>query len=209
MRRPGSVSDTTLFLLSPAFCGGRRAQTLLRPDAQSELAVRLRAGEATLGEAFAFISGLYFRGKLAYARRFARPEGALDGVQVITSNRGLLPAATPILPDDLHAFAAVPIDAADPRYARPMIASLRQLADTSDAPRVVLLGSIATRKYVEMLIDFLGDRLCFPERFVGMGDMQRGSLLLKAAERGEELRYVRARGAMRSTVTKTPGGSRE
>src|ERR1051325_10991404 len=68
-RSPGSAGgDATLFLLSPARCDGRRALTLLSPRAEFPLAVQLRRREgAPLGEVFAFLSGLYFRGKLTYA----------------------------------------------------------------------------------------------------------------------------------------------
>ena len=70
-----------IFLLSPADCGGTRADLLMRERAAFPLAVRLRsAGGVTLGEAFSFLSGLYFRGKLAYARRFARPPDPVDPV---------------------------------------------------------------------------------------------------------------------------------
>ncbi|MGC4085738.1 MAG: hypothetical protein QM736_27330 [Vicinamibacterales bacterium] len=61
-----------LFLLSPANCNGRRAQMVLSPRAAFDLAHRLRSQQGVpLGELFAFVSGLYFRGKLTYARRFA------------------------------------------------------------------------------------------------------------------------------------------
>ena len=56
-----------VFLLSPAYCGGRRAAILLKPTSTSALAMRLRAGTLTLGEAFTFMSGLYFRGKIPFA----------------------------------------------------------------------------------------------------------------------------------------------
>jgi len=62
---------------------------------------------------------------------------------------------------------------------------------------VVLLGSIATNKYVEILERSLGDRLLFPAEFVGRGDMSRGGLLLRAVEAGEELAYRPVRGAER------------
>ena len=62
-----------IFLLSPAHLGGKRAELLLGGRGRFALAERLRQGEdVPLGEAFSFLSGLYFRGKLAYARRFAR-----------------------------------------------------------------------------------------------------------------------------------------
>jgi hypothetical protein len=51
---------------------------------------------------------------------------------------------------------------------------------------------------VELLLTLLGDRLWFPDAFVGMGDMQRGSIMLKAAQARVPLTYVRAEGAVRS-----------
>ncbi|HEX3275476.1 MAG TPA: hypothetical protein VHR43_11515, partial [Gemmatimonadales bacterium] len=55
-----------VFLLSPAHLGGRRAELLLGGRGRFALAAKLREGEAVpIGEAFSFLSGLYFRGKLA------------------------------------------------------------------------------------------------------------------------------------------------
>jgi hypothetical protein len=54
----------------------------------------------------------------------------------------------------------------------------------------VLLGSIASGKYVELLTSVLGRRLLFPGDFVGRGDMSRGGLMLRCAREGRELRYV-------------------
>src|SRR5437763_12481208 len=85
-----------VFLLSPANSSGERMQMLLRPAAQFDLARRLRAGEATLGEAFEFTSGLYFRGKLLYARTFARAPEGVPGVLVIAPGAGLVPDAAPV-----------------------------------------------------------------------------------------------------------------
>jgi len=51
-----NLPDT--FLLSPAYCSGRRATMLLREGSTLEIASRLDAGAVTLGEAFAFLSGL-------------------------------------------------------------------------------------------------------------------------------------------------------
>ena len=88
------------FLLSPAFCSGRRAAILRRDGSTLDIAARLSAGTLTLGEAFAFLSGLYFRGKLTYATAFAAANGPDDRgeVLVITPTRGLLRPDTPILP---------------------------------------------------------------------------------------------------------------
>ena len=66
----------TVFLLSPANCGGTRAQLLLKSQT-SPLTARLANGGAPLGEVFTFMSSLYFRGKLAYATRF----GAMHTLQ--------------------------------------------------------------------------------------------------------------------------------
>ncbi len=114
---PGRV-----FLLSPANCSGRRAKMVLSERAELDLAVRLRneAGVA-IGEVFAFVSGLYFKGKLAYALAFARPPDpgaplAGSGALVITPTAGLRPVETAVTPDALRAFAAVDIAADDPRY---------------------------------------------------------------------------------------------
>jgi len=181
-----------VFLLSPAYCGGRRASSLLRPDSSSQLAERLRAGTLTLGEAFSFCSGLYFRGKLAYARAFARA-GTLDqpSTFVITPTRGLQVPDTPISRQVLREFAAVDIGAVDPRFRRPLEHDVAALAATlSPAGRVVLLGSIATGKYADVLAPALGGRLYYPASFVGRGDMSRGGLLLRSASSLTELEYV-------------------
>ena len=86
------MPSSRIFLLSPAHCGGKRAAILLNERAEFPLAQRLRSAPGvTLGEAFSFLSGLYFRGKLAYAHRFAHAPAGEPGVQVITTDRGLLP----------------------------------------------------------------------------------------------------------------------
>ena len=195
------MTSPLVFLLSPAHCGGKRAAVLMRAEADFELARRLRSPEgAPLGETFAFVSGLYFRGKAAYAERFAAPPPGIPGSLVITTNRGLLPVQTRIRPADLEAFAAVPIDPRDPRYRLPLEADLaRVAAETPPETRFVLLGSVATAKYLDLLRAALGERVLFPAPFLGMGDMQRGALLLRAAREGAELPYLPVPGAVRST----------
>jgi hypothetical protein len=139
------MPSTTLFLLSPANLNGLRARQLISPGAMFALAQRYRSEEGvSIGEAFAFMSALYFRGKIAYARRFAVPSPVV----------GLLAGA--LGPDD----------------------------------QVVLLGSVATGKYVDILWPILGDRLRFPSAFAGLGDMARGGLMLRSAREGKELSYV-------------------
>ncbi len=188
-------APTQIFLLSPAHSGGKRADLLLGGRGRFALADRLRAGDTvTLAEAFSFLSGLYFRGKLTYARRFARPPAGMLGVQVITSNRGLLPADTPLTVDELRAFAGTEIRPDEPDYREPFrrdLAALDAALPAGDAPPgIVLLGSVASGKYVDVLLDVVGGRLLFPTDFVGRGDMSRGALLLRAARADEELTYV-------------------
>src|SRR5436305_9195175 len=138
-----------LFLLSTAYAGGERARMILSERAKFDLAQRLRSRErATLGEVFAFLSGLYFRGKLAYANAFARTPIGISGVQIITPTRGLVDAATKISLRDLREFAGVDIHEDDPRYRAPLTRDARRLArKLSTAYEVVLLGSIATGRY--------------------------------------------------------------
>jgi hypothetical protein len=167
-----------------------------------DLATRLRAPEgAPLGEVFAFMSGLYFRGKLAYGRTFAcLPDGVeVDGggVFVITPNAGLRSPETLVTLDAIRGFAGVDVSVDNPLYRVPLERSARVLAsEVGDCP-VVLLGSIASPKYVDVLLDIFGDRLLFPEAFVGRGDMSRGGLLLRCVASGEELSYVPVAGAVR------------
>jgi hypothetical protein len=192
LRLNASMIGRRVFLMSPAHCGGKRAAMLLRPEASFPLAEALRSPSgAPLGEVFAFLSGLYFRGKLAYSSRFAAPPHRLPGSLVITTDRGLLRPSARIGPADLLGFARVPIDPRDPRYREPLEASLRALA-LGSPPEVgfVLLGSVGTSKYVQLLLRELGERVWVPEPFIGMGDMRRGSVMLRAAESGVELTYV-------------------
>jgi hypothetical protein len=179
-----------IFLLSPAHSGGKRAELLLNERAEFDLAGRLRSpGGVTLGEAFSFVSGLYFRGKLTYALEFARAPAGIAGAQVITTNRGLLPAETPVGLEDLRDFGAVDIRPDDPRYRAPVDRDLARLVGEPGL-EIVLLGSVATGKYVEVLRERLGERLVFPIDFLGRGDMSRGALLLRAVREGRELAYA-------------------
>ena len=193
-----------VFLLSPANCGGIRARQVLSEVSQSALAAQLRTAEgASLGEVFSFVSGLYFRGKLAYARRFARPPDPSDrlvagGVLVITPNAGLRAADVAVTVDSIRAFAGEPIDLTNARYRRPLEQGARALVESIGPDcEVVLLGSIASGKYVEVLLPVFGDRLVFPPAFVGRGDMSRGGLMLRCVDSGAELDYVPVAGAIR------------
>jgi hypothetical protein len=192
-----SVRSPRIFLLSPASCGGERARLVFNDRAPFDLAVRLRSpGGAALGDVFSFLSGLYFRGKLTYANAFAAPPPGAPGVLVITSNEGLLPADEPVTIERLRGFARVNIDVSEPRYRRPLKRHARGLSEViPPETEVVLLGSIATGKYVDILAAAFGERLRFPGDFVGRGDMSRGGLLLRSAREGRELEYRPLAGA--------------
>lgn len=183
------TGGSRVFLISPASCAGKRAQMLLRDAAAFPLARQVREAGAPLGEVFTFLSGLYFRGKLAYATAFASPPPGAPPTLIITSSRGLVaPSETTTLPD-LEEYARVPIDSIDFRDALDESARALERAIAPDT-LVILLGSIATGKYVDVLLDVFGARLRFPVEFVGRGDMSRGGLLLRCAEDRRALEYV-------------------
>jgi hypothetical protein len=117
-------------------------------------------------------------------------------VQIITTDRGLLPADTPIRASDLRQFGTVDIRNDAPAYRGPLHRDLLRLAEIPEL-QIVLLGSVATGKYVDVLLEVMGERLLFPVEFVGRGDMSRGALLLRAAEAGRELTYEPVAGAVR------------
>lgn len=186
------MEQNRIFLLSPASSGGKRAALLLNDRATFDIATRVRSEEgAPLGDVFSFLSGLYFRGKLTYARAFASPPSSeTSGVHLITATDGLLSPTTRVTIEDLERFATVPIEADEPRYRLPLERDAERLAGVvGEECDVVLLGSIATRKYVDVLEPIFGDRLLFPMEFIGHGDMARGAMLLKRAASGVQLTY--------------------
>jgi len=206
-----------LFLLSPASATGRRALQLAAPRAGFAAAGRLRSAEGLpIGEAFCFMSALYFRGKLAYARRFASAwaesaelaeqpgAGGASGAEmrvvpgsgsilIIAPGFGLVSPEWPLTAERLRRLARTPVDPARRAYSAPLRRHARELASRLPAAaRIVLLGSIATGKYLDLLLPILGERLLFPRAFAGAGDMRRGAMMLRAAASGEELEYAAA-----------------
>ena len=203
-KRRSAPVPSRVFVLSPANCGGARAHIVMSPAAEFLLARQLRSADGTsLGDVFSFVSGLYFRGKLAYARRFVKPPDpddpvAAGGVLVITPNAGLRSADTTVTLESLQAFAAVSIDLANAAYRRPLERGAHALRDAVGPDcEIVLLGSIASGKYVEVLQPVFGDKLVFPPAFVGRGDMSRGGLMLRCVLADVELEYASIAGATR------------
>jgi hypothetical protein len=176
-------NSPTIFLLSPAYCGGRRAQILLNPKSPAATPRALRDGRLSLGGAFAFMSGLYFRGKLAYAERFGR-------AHVITPTRGLQPPSLPCTLALLREFAVGDVSLDSPLYRQALERDARTIEkQLTGSSQVVLLGSVASGKYVDILLPILGERLRYPTSFAGRGDMSRGGLMLRSAASGDELTY--------------------
>jgi hypothetical protein len=189
-----------VFLLSPASCTGKRARLLFDLRTRAGLARALRSHTGVpLGQVFTFLSGLYFRGKLEYARAYARPPAGVPGVLVITPGEGLCAPEMPVQLDVLARWAEIPIDTAEARYTQPLLRDACALESViaGSGDEVVLLGSVATGKYVDLLQRVFGSRLKFPGAFVGRGDMSRGGLLLRSARDRHELSYVPVIGSVR------------
>jgi predicted kinase len=189
----------TLFFISPANLSGERAALLFNPSARFPLAEQLRTAEgAPLGDVYAFVSGLYFRGKKTYAEAFGKaPEGLSAGL-VISPSEGLRFLYEPVTLARLRSWADVPIDEHNPAFTEPLIEHAAALEQAlGESARFVLLGSVATDKYVVPLGKVFGPRLLFPPDFIGRGDMSRGSLLLQAARAGHELAYAPIHGSER------------
>ncbi len=193
------MAGSQVFILSPARCDGERAKLLLSGTATFPLAVALRTSEGVpIGDVFSFLSSLYFRGKLTYARTFASRLRSAPPILIVTTDRGLVPPETRITIADLRAFADVDIATGGERYLAPLRRDVAALAmSVRRLTRIVLLGSIATGKYVDVLLASFGPRLVFPSVFVGRGDMSRGGLLLRHAREGVPLDYISVEGAAR------------
>jgi hypothetical protein len=192
-----------IFLLSPARLDGERARLLFRPASMFPLARALHSAEgATIGEVFSFLSGLYFRGKLAYAETFARPPKKLKGgVFIITTNRGLLTPSTRVSLNDLASLAGTDIGGSAEEFRIPLERDTKPVASSlGQRGEAVLLGSIASAKYIDVLLSVFDQQLLFPKEFVGRGDMSRGGLLIRCVDKKHELAYAPVQGAVRRGV---------
>jgi hypothetical protein len=188
MRDARPYGMTTIFLLSPANLSGLRARQLMSPRANFESGRMYRSSEGVpIGLAFAFMSALYFRGKIAYALHFA----PLENIFVIAPGFGLVPPDWRITPERMKVLQRTEVDVRRRNYRKPLERDARALAaKMDDDAQVVLLGSVASGKYVDILLPAFGDRLRFPAIFAGLGDMSRGGLLLRAARADRELEYT-------------------
>src|SRR5438128_8449139 len=163
---------------------------------RSDLGTRLQTKGAPLGEIFSFVSGLYFRGKLAYSQKFAKVTDGVRPVFVITASAGLIPFETVVTLDRLLEICAGDVDITHEKYRGPLDRDANTLSDRVGTDcQIVLLGSIATPKYGQPqygqpLLEIFGERLLFPAEFVGRGDMSRGGLMLRCVSSGVELAYI-------------------
>ena len=170
---------------------------LVREEASFELAIQLRQGTATIGEVYSFISGLYFRGKMAYAEAFGSASPELPSSVVIVPGAGLIPPETPVTIEQLRAISDIPVAESNPIYRDALLQAAKLLdRHAAGACSYVLLGSIASGKYTGPLLEIFGERLLFPPDFVGRGDMSRGGLMLRSARSGVELPYIPIQGAL-------------
>ena len=170
---------------------GLRAKMIMSENARFILARRLRNDGLPLGELFSFISGLYFRGKLAYARTFASPPAGVPGIFVITAGRGLVSPDALMTHDEMMEIADVPVDAADARYRVPLERDAQELLRKAGKRcEIVLLGSIATAKYVEPLLGIFDERLTFSVGVCGARgyESRRADAAVRAGRRGTWLR---------------------
>src|SRR5437667_11077036 len=93
--------------------------------------------------------------------------------------------------DYLCEFATVDIHEDNSRYRLPIERDAQLLAQTLPVEsEVILLGSIATGKYVDVLMAIFRDRLRFPSEFIGRGDMSRSGLMLRCAMDRQDVSYV-------------------
>lgn len=197
----------TVFLLSPARLNGRRGELLLKAESSFALSREVQApAGAEVGAVFSFVSGLYFRGKAAYAEAFGRAPEGLGSAFVISAGGGLLRLDERVTLQRLRGWAAVSIHEGNPHFTAPLQRhASEQLGLHGPETRFVLLGSVASNKYVAPLLEVFGERLLFPGEFAGLGDMSRGSLMLRAVREGRELEYTSVVDAVRSFAG-TPRG---
>jgi hypothetical protein len=202
-----ATKSPKIFLLSPANTSGLRAKQLTSPRAQFPTALRYRSEEGVMiGEAFAFMSALYFRGKIGYALHFAEPSPALGGfgVYVIAPGFGLVPPDWKLTPERMKTMSRTPVDVKVRAYRKPLETESKAIAGQLDEDaQVILLGSVATGKYVDVLLPIFGPRLRFPAAFAGLGDMSRGGLMLRAVREKKELEYT----TLDAPRHRPPGGS--
>jgi hypothetical protein len=185
------ISSSSIFLISPANMSGVRGARLLCETGTGDIHTRLKGEGVELGEVFTHVSSLYFRGKLEYGNAFGGTLSGSSGAYIITPNAGLMSPKTKVRLEELRAICNTEINAGNEQFCRPLESDIRRLREKCEGSRFVLLGSIATPKYVEPLMRVLEGDLFYPSAFAGLGDMSRGALLLQCVRTQVELDYTR------------------
>ena len=95
--------------------------TSVRAKFAAAMQYRTEAG-VEVADAFAFMSALYFRGKIAYARQFAVPSALIggNGIFVITSGYGLVPPDWRLTEERMKRMRRIDIDADARNYTKPL-----------------------------------------------------------------------------------------
>ena len=110
-----------IFLISPANLSGKRGKMVMNPQANFELARTLRGTSgAPLGAVFSFVSGLYFRGKMSYARAFGHAAANEASSFVMTAGGGLCRLDEPVTLSRLHGWRGVEVDERNPHFTAPL-----------------------------------------------------------------------------------------
>jgi hypothetical protein len=170
-----------IFLLSPANASGKRAGYLT--SGKSSLSTEFRSTEGcALSEAYAFMSSLYFRGKLAYSQKYG------DQSFIITPGFGLVSLDWKLTASRFSQIRETQVSAKSPVYVDPFRRDAEKIAALDS--QIILLGSIATGKYLDVLKPIFGSNLFYPEKFKSLGDMSRGAMMLNSCREGVELDYV-------------------
>jgi hypothetical protein len=180
-----------IFLLSPATAHGAKGKTLLEAEPRTPAARRFREEGMAVGDVFRYLSGLYFNGKLTYARTLGAPPSGLEGMEalVISMTDGLLAPEMPVGPEELRRYAAA--ERGSEAGRRALEEDARALAsEVGDECDVVLLGALATGKYTDALLPVFGERLLYPRALLGLGQLDRGALLFRCVRAGTELDYA-------------------
>ena len=106
------------------------------------------------------MSGLYFRGKLAYSAAFAAPPDGMPGSLVIAAGRGLLPPSTVIGLSELCAIAEVPVDLGELRYREALERDAVRLHQAAGPDSEIVLLGVSPRRSTSIPCSTSSGRAC-------------------------------------------------
>ena len=174
-----------------------RGLRLIDGSSASSLAQQLQTESgAPLCEVFAFLSSLYFRGKLAYARAFARPPHAMRGVFIVTPGAGLCTKRR-LSPRRPRRVCGGRGRSRNPHFVAPLLRDVQALVASASSTRASCCSAASLRQVRRAAAAGVRERLLFPADFVGRGDMSRGGLCCAPRAKASELDYLPVLGATR------------